>query len=76
MTGKKCEIKKKKKKKEKAKSAQRRTIKNRIKTKRGVGIIDKIIDKIPCEMHVPGYQFCGPGNIPLHSIIHIDFFFF
>lgn len=30
--------------------------------KSGQGIIDKIIDKIPFEMHVPSYQYCGPGN--------------
>lgn len=39
-------------------------IKKRV-IKRGDGIIDKIIDKVPFEMHVPGYQFCGPG-------IHLD----
>lgn len=29
--------------------------------KKGDGIIDKIIDHIPIEMHIPGYQYCGPG---------------
>lgn len=32
------------------------------KKKKGDGIIDKIIDHMPIEMHIPGYQFCGPGN--------------
>lgn len=31
------------------------------KTK-GCGILDSIINKIPIEMHVPGYQYCGPGT--------------
>lgn len=30
--------------------------------KRGTGIINKIIDKLPFEVHVPSYQFCGPGT--------------
>lgn len=34
---------------------------NRKIIKRGDGIIDKIIDKVPFELHVPGYQYCGPG---------------
>lgn len=33
-----------------------------ITEKRGDGIVDKIIDKVPFEMHVPGYQYCGPGK--------------
>lgn len=30
--------------------------------KRGGGLLNKIIDKIPMEMHLPSYQFCGPGT--------------
>lgn len=33
----------------------------RKKTK-GCGILDSIVNKIPFEMHVPGYQYCGPGT--------------
>lgn len=29
--------------------------------KRGAGIIDTMIDKLPFELHVPKYQYCGPG---------------
>lgn len=32
------------------------------KKKYGAGIIDKIIDKLPFELHVPSYQYCGPGT--------------
>lgn len=32
------------------------------KNKIGKGLINKIIDKLPFEMHVPGYQYCGPGT--------------
>lgn len=30
--------------------------------KKGGGIIDKIIDKLPIELHLPRYQYCGPGT--------------
>lgn len=42
-----------------------RKIKKRTKRatkKRGVGLLNKIIDKLPFELHVPGYQYCGPGT--------------
>lgn len=32
------------------------------KSKRGTGIIDRIIDKVPFELHLPKYQYCGPGT--------------
>lgn len=38
------------------------------KIKRGSGIIDKIIDKLPLELHIPGYQYCGPGDDENHII--------
>lgn len=25
-------------------------------------LINKLIDKLPVELHAPGYQFCGPGT--------------
>lgn len=31
-------------------------------TKQGRGFFDKIIDKIPVELHLPSYQYCGPGT--------------
>lgn len=30
--------------------------------KQGFGFFDKIIDKIPVELHLPSYQYCGPGT--------------
>lgn len=32
------------------------------KCKSGTGLIDRIIDKIPFELHLPSYQYCGPGT--------------
>lgn len=28
----------------------------------GRGILDRVIDRLPVEIHLPGYQFCGPGT--------------
>lgn len=30
--------------------------------KRGCGILDKLIDNLPVEIHLPSYQYCGPGT--------------
>ena len=30
--------------------------------KKGEGVFNKIINKLPVELHIPGYQFCGPGT--------------
>lgn len=29
---------------------------------RGQGILNKIINNLPFELHIPGYQYCGPGT--------------
>lgn len=34
----------------------------RIKSKHGKGLLNKLIDLVPVELHVPGYQYCGPGD--------------
>ena len=28
----------------------------------GRGLVNDIINKLPFELHVPGYQYCGPGT--------------
>ena len=33
-----------------------------IKHKRGRGLVNKIINKLPFELHIPGSQYCGPGT--------------
>lgn len=30
--------------------------------KSGKGIIDSLINSTPVELHIPGYQYCGPGT--------------
>lgn len=32
------------------------------KKRRGKGFLNKIIDNLPVELHIPGYQYCGPGT--------------
>lgn len=32
------------------------------KPKNGKGFLNKIINKLPFEAHLPGYQYCGPGT--------------
>lgn len=34
----------------------------RMKKKSGRGILNSAINNLPFEMHMPGYQFCGPGT--------------
>lgn len=42
----------------KKKSAKKKVGK---KVKLGRGFLDRIIDKIPVELHLPSYNYCGPG---------------
>jgi len=30
--------------------------------KKGSGILNTLINKLPFELHLPGYNFCGPGT--------------
>ena len=32
------------------------------KTIRGRGLLNRAINALPIELHIPGYQFCGPGT--------------
>lgn len=33
-----------------------------MKIYRGYGVLDTAIDRLPFELHIPGYRFCGPGT--------------
>lgn len=37
-----------------------KTIKD--KRKKGKGLVNTLINKLPIELHLPGYQYCGPGT--------------
>lgn len=30
--------------------------------KHGKGVVNRLINKLPIELHLPGYQYCGPGT--------------
>lgn len=30
--------------------------------KRGAGVLNTLINKLPIELHIPGYNYCGPGT--------------
>lgn len=31
-------------------------------SKLGTGLVNSVINRLPLELHIPGYQFCGPGT--------------
>jgi len=31
-------------------------------TNKGSGLINSVINRLPVELHLPGYQYCGPGT--------------
>lgn len=35
---------------------------SRCRTSKGKGLINSLINKLPVELHLPGYQYCGPGT--------------
>ena len=34
-------------------------------------LINRAVDVLPVELHLPGYRFCGPGTRPV-SYTHLD----
>lgn len=44
------------------KVTKNKILNKRKKPKIGYGLINSIINKIPVELHLPGYQYCGPGT--------------
>lgn len=34
----------------------------------GAGVLNTLINKLPVELHVPGYRFCGPGTRLQHRL--------
>lgn len=37
-------------------------ISKRSTRKQGKGLVNNLINKLPVELHLPGYQYCGPGT--------------
>lgn len=42
--------------------AKKGSVVKKSKKKSGRGIINTMINKLTCELHVPSYQYCGPGT--------------
>lgn len=40
-------------------------------SKVGHGFLDKLIDKLPIELHLPNYRFCGPVSFYNEKIKYI-----
>ena len=40
--------------------------------KKSSGILNKLIDKLPVELHIPTYQYCGPGTKPSKRLARGD----
>ena len=34
----------------------------KVKTNSGAGLLNTVINSLPIELHIPGYQYCGPGT--------------
>lgn len=43
-------------------SYNKRVISQTRSKKRGSGLLNTLINKLPFELHLPGYNFCGPGT--------------
>lgn len=41
---------------------KRHTLKRQKQSHSGNGLVNSIINKVPIEMHLPGYQYCGMGT--------------
>jgi len=35
---------------------------SKVKTNSGAGLLNTVINSLPIELHIPGYQYCGPGT--------------
>lgn len=46
----------------KSNTTRKTTRKTRRKTCKGSGLLNKLIDWLPIELHVPGTNFTGPGT--------------
>lgn len=40
----------------------REGIRRRTVGRKGCGVLNTLINKLPVELHIPGYRFCGPGT--------------
>lgn len=43
-------------------SVNRRKLLSKCHIVEGSGLLNSLINKLPIELHIPGYQYCGPGT--------------
>ena len=44
----------------------------RLLSKTGKGVVNSLINNLPVELHIPGYQYCGPGTKVVKRIARGD----
>lgn len=44
----------------------------RLSSKTGAGIVNSVINRLPFELHIPGYQYCGPGTKVIKRVARGD----
>jgi len=44
----------------------------RLQCKTGKGVVNSLINNLPVELHIPGYQYCGPGTNVVKRIARGD----
>ena len=44
----------------------------RLQNKIGNGVVNSLINNLPVELHIPGYQYCGPGTKVVKRIVRGD----
>lgn len=45
------------------KATKRSILAKPLQKRRGAGLLNSVIDKLPFEVHYPTYQYCGPGDL-------------
>ena len=49
-----------------------RSGRSRLQYKTGSGIVNSLINNLPFELHIPGYQYCGPGTKVIKRVARGD----
>lgn len=53
-------------------SLVRRSGRSRLQNKTGCGIVNSVINNLPFELHIPKYQYCGPGTKVIKRVARGD----
>ena len=50
----------------------KRSGRRRLSSKTGAGIVNSVINRLPFELHIPGYQYCGTGTKVIKRVARGD----